>query len=55
MAKQMSFEAKWGNACEISFNAQDFLNKHPQYDWMNGLIKDRPAQPWTLFKAGETE
>ena len=55
MAKQMSFEAKWGSACEIPFNAQDFLNRHPQYDWMNGLIKDRPTQPWTLFRAGETK
>ena len=55
MAKQMSFSAKWGSACDISFDAKDFLKKHPQYEWMNGMLKDRPAQPWTIFKAGESK
>jgi hypothetical protein len=41
--------------CEVPFNAQDFLNNHTQYEWMNGLIKDRPTQPWTMLKAGETK
>ena len=53
MATQMSFIARWGNACGTPFIAKDFLDKHPQFDWMNGLLKDRPTQPWTLFKAGE--
>jgi hypothetical protein len=55
MAKQMSFLARWGSACGIPFDANAFLEEHPQYDWMNGLLKDRPTQPWTLFKAGESE
>jgi len=55
MAGQMSFAARWGSACGIPFNAKDFLEKHPQFDWMNGLIKDRPFQPWTVFSAGETK
>jgi len=53
MAKQMSFVARWGSACGIPFDAKAFLEKHQQFDWMNGLLKDRPTQPWTLFKAGE--
>ena len=53
MAKQMSFIARWGNACGMPFIAKGFLDKHPQFDWMNGLLKDRPTQPWTVFKAGE--
>jgi hypothetical protein len=53
MAKQMTFVARWGSACGIPFDAKVFLDKHEQFDWMNGLLKDRPTQPWTLFKAGE--
>jgi hypothetical protein len=53
MARQMSFVARWGSACGISFSAKDYLEKHQQFDWMTGLIKDRPAQPWTIFKSGE--
>jgi hypothetical protein len=55
MAKQMSFIAKWGSSCDLPFDAKAFLEEHPQYDWMTGLLKDRPTQPWTVFKAGETE
>jgi hypothetical protein len=55
MAKQMSFVARWGAACGTPFDAKKFLEQHPQYDWMNGLLKDRQSQPWTVFKAGETE
>jgi hypothetical protein len=55
MAKQMSFVARWGTACGTPFDAKKFLEQHPQYDWMNGLLKDRPTQPWTVFKAGENK
>ena len=37
------------NACRIN------LEQYLQFDWMNGLQRDRPTQPWTVFKAGETE
>lgn len=53
MAKQMSFLARWGSACGTPFIAKDYLEQHQQFDWMESLIKDRPAQPWTTFKAGE--
>lgn len=55
MAKQMSFIAKWGSSCDLPFDAKAFLEAHPQYEWMSGLLKDRPIQPWTTFKAGEKE
>lgn len=54
MAREMSFVARWGSACGIPFNATKFLDENPQFDWMNGLLNDRPTQPWTIFKAGET-
>jgi len=53
MAKNMSFLARWGSACGIPFNARQFLDAHLQFEWMDGLIKDRPTEPWTEFKAGE--
>ena len=53
LAAQMSFDARWGSACGTAFDAAKFLAAHPQFDWMNGLLKDRPAQPWTQFRAGE--
>jgi len=53
MAKQMTFMARWGSACGMAFDAKKFLDEHPQYDWMSSILKDRPSEPWTEFKAGE--
>ncbi len=53
MAKQMTFYARWGSACGTAFSAAKFLEAHPQYDWMTGLMKDRPTEPWVEFKVGE--
>ncbi|HWS01116.1 MAG TPA: C45 family peptidase [Prolixibacteraceae bacterium] len=53
MAKEMSFSARWGSACGRPFDGAKFLEEHPQYEWMEGLLPDRPSQPWTTFKAGE--
>jgi len=53
MAREMSFVARWGSACGLPFDAAKFLAAHPQYDWMQGLLKDRPTRPWTVFRAGE--
>ena len=53
LAKNMTFIARWGSSCGRSFDANKFLIEHPQYDWMTGLLKDRPTQPWTTFKAEE--
>ncbi len=53
MAKQMSFAGRWGSACGRPFDAEKFLTAHPQFDWMRGLLKSRPAQPWAVFRAGE--
>ncbi len=55
MAREMSFVARWGAACGTPFDAKKFLAQHPQYDWMSDLLRDRPSQPWTVFKAGEKE
>lgn len=49
MAKNWRLWAKWGSSCDIGFNAKDFLKKHPQYEWLDGYLKDLPAEPWTIF------
>jgi hypothetical protein len=53
MAVNMSFAARWGSACGLAFDAGKFLKEHPQHDWMKNILKDRPSQPWVVFKAGE--
>jgi hypothetical protein len=53
MAKQMSFAARWGTACGMPFVARKFLAAHPQFEWMSGVLKDRPGEPWAVFRAGE--
>lgn len=53
MAKRMSFAARWGSACGRAFDAKKYLQDHPQFEWLDGLLKDLPAQPWVEFTAGE--
>ena len=53
MAKSMSFAARWGAGCGRPFNAQEFLKLHPQFEWMEGILKSRASYPWTKFQAGE--
>jgi hypothetical protein len=53
MAKQMSFDARWGSGCGIAFSASKYLAAHPQFEWMTDLLRDRPSQPWASFRAGE--
>jgi len=55
LAKEMAFAARWGSACGMPFDAVAFLDDHPQFDWMKDLLKSRPSQPWTVFRAGEKQ
>lgn len=40
-------DVRWGRACGRPLDVRAFLAAHPQYDWLDGLMKDRPARPWT--------
>jgi hypothetical protein len=53
MARRMSFEARFGTACGLPFDAAKFLAAHPQFDWCRDIMPSRPTQPWVLFTAGE--
>jgi hypothetical protein len=52
LAAEMSFIARWGNSSGMPFVASEYLEEHPQWDNLEGLLKDRPRQPWTLFSSG---
>jgi hypothetical protein len=49
MAKDWKIMAKWGSSCDIGFDSQKFLERHTQYDWLEGYLKDLPAGSWTVF------
>jgi hypothetical protein len=54
LARSMAFRARWGSADGTAFDASAFLAAHPQFDWMAGILRSRPAEPWVVFRAGET-
>jgi hypothetical protein len=49
MAKDLSFWARWGNSSGMPFVASEYLEKNPQWDYLEGYLMDRPTQPWTMF------
>ncbi|MFT3927473.1 MAG: C45 family autoproteolytic acyltransferase/hydrolase [Myxococcales bacterium] len=51
MAERLSLWARWGRACGQPFDAQAFMKRHPQWNWLDGYMRDRPSQPWTNFEA----
>jgi len=53
MAKRMAFTARWGSGCGRPFDAGDFLARHPQFEWMDGILPSRGSFPWVEFRAGE--
>jgi hypothetical protein len=55
MARAMTFSARWGSACGTAFDAEAFLRDHPQYKWMNGMLKSRPTRRWVDFAAGKRQ
>ncbi|MDY6794168.1 MAG: hypothetical protein SWK76_02620 [Actinomycetota bacterium] len=53
LAADMSFIARWGNSSGLPFDASEYLEEHPQFDNLEGLLEDRPEEPWTLLKSGQ--
>ncbi|MBN2128105.1 MAG: hypothetical protein JW741_01360 [Sedimentisphaerales bacterium] len=49
LAKDWRLWAKWGGSCDRDFDADRFLDAHPQYDWLRGYLPNLPPQPWTVF------
>jgi hypothetical protein len=40
----------WGHPCGISFKAEEFLAKHPEYNHLSSTLEDIPANPWSFIK-----
>lgn len=53
LAREMQLWARFGRADGAPFDAEQFLQVHPQWNWGPDLLMSRPSQPWTLF-AGTT-
>ena len=49
LAKNFKFYAKWGSPCGLGFDADKYLKRHLQYDWLKGYITNLPSKPWTIF------
>lgn len=47
--KDMKMWGRYGRADGVEFDAEQFMDDHPLWKWMDGYLKDRPTQPWTLF------
>lgn len=54
MTRELSLWARWGHACGMPFDAAAFLREHPQWHWLEGHMRDRPAQPWVVFRAADS-
>ncbi len=48
MADSLQFWGQIGHHGS-DFIADEFLAKHPEYQWMRGLLRDMKAHPWTLL------
>jgi hypothetical protein len=53
LAQDLSFWARWGNSSGMPFDAAKHLAEHIQWNYLEGYLKDRPTQPWTLLTAGQ--
>ena len=51
MAKNMSFDMRFGNTCGMPFVVKAFCDKHRQWKYLEPYLKDRPTQPWTVFQS----
>jgi len=49
IAGDMKMWARWGSSCGTSFDANEFIDLHPQYDWLEGYLIDRHSHEWTIF------
>jgi hypothetical protein len=51
MAENMEMWARWGNSCGTPFNAEEHINKHPQWEYLRGYLKSHPGHDWIKVEA----
>jgi hypothetical protein len=49
MAKNMSFELRYGNSCGTPFLKNDFCDQNRQWAYLRPYLHNRPQMPWTIF------
>lgn len=49
MAKNMSFELRYGNSCGTPFLKNDFCDQNRQWAYLRAYLHNRPQMPWTIF------
>ena len=52
LAKNLFFYGRFGSSCGRVFNAKEHIRKHPEYDYMTGILEDFPKTDWTLLSPG---
>jgi hypothetical protein len=50
-AEKMTLTAALGHACGISYKAAPHLAEHPEHAWIQPVLHDMNARPWTTFAA----
>jgi hypothetical protein len=51
----MNLRARYGRADGAPFDADEFLRRHPRWNWQKGYLKSRPQQPWVYFATANTD
>lgn len=49
MAKNMSFELRYGNSCGEDFFKDSFCDQNRQWEYLRPYLHDRPHMPWTVL------
>nr|NQU90584.1 peptidase C45 [Bacteroidota bacterium] len=52
MGRKMNFWARYGRSNGVAFDAAEFLEAHPQWNWQKEYLPSRPAQDIGLFGPG---
>ena len=55
MAKNLSFETRWSAPSGIPFDADKFLQEHPQWGYLKGYPDLFPTCSWNAFHVGDKE
>src|SRR5262249_39912587 len=54
LAERMAFWGQIGHQGS-DFLAEPFIEAHPEYKWMRGLLKDMKCGPWSLFSVSSQQ
>jgi hypothetical protein len=49
LAANLRLNARWGSSCGTPWYADEFLERHPQFEDLRPFLHDRPSHPWTVL------